>query len=252
MGTAQGVDNVLVPCSYSPERKVLPVHAVAILTDQITSLLLDYGYVGIFVLMALESACVPIPSEVTMLFGGALTTVAVAGAGNELSIFWVGFAGIAGNLVGSWLAYGVGWKGGRPMIDRYGRYLLIRPHEVDRAHLWFETKGEATVFVARLLPVVRTFISLPAGIARMPFWKFTVYTVLGCVPFVYALTLLGHAAGRNWEKVQHLLAPISWAILAVLIVLGVIYVARRWRQVRTEYAALDAQRALERESSSDG
>jgi membrane protein DedA with SNARE-associated domain len=135
------------------------------------------------------------------------------------------------------------------MIDRYGRYLLVRPHEVDRAHVWFETKGEVAVFVGRLLPVIRTFISLPAGIARMPFWKFTLFTVLGCVPFVYALTLLGHAAGRNWEKVQHALAPISWAILAALIVLGVIYVARRWRQVRTEYAALDAQRALERETS---
>ena len=124
------------------------------------------------------------------------------------------------------------------MIDRYGRYLLIRPHEVDRAHVWFETRGEAAVFVARLLPVVRTFISLPAGIARMPFWKFTLFTVLGCVPFVYALTFLGHAAGRNWEQVQHVLAPIS--------------VARRWRQVRTEYAALDAQRALEQETSSEG
>ena len=155
------------------------MHAVALLTDQITSLLLDYGYVAIFVLMALESACVPIPSEVTMLFGGALTSAAVAGPGAELSIFWVGFAGVAGNLVGSWLAYWVGWKGGRPMIDRYGRYLLIRPHEVDRAHTWFETKGEAAVFGARLLPVVRTFISLPAGIARMPFWKFTLFTVLG-------------------------------------------------------------------------
>jgi membrane protein DedA with SNARE-associated domain len=83
----------------------------------------------------------------------------------------------------------------------------------------------------------------------MPFWKFTLFTVLGCVPFVYALTLLGHAAGRNWEKVQHALAPISWAILIALMLLLVIYVARRWRQVRTEYAALDAQRALERETS---
>ncbi len=227
------------------------MHALALLTDQITGLLVDYGYLAIFFLMTLESACVPIPSEVTMLFGGALTSAAVAGTGAELSIVWVGFAGIAGNVAGSWLAYGAGWKGGRPLIDRYGRYLLVRPHEVDRAHAWFETKGEAAVFVSRLLPVVRTFISLPAGIARMPFLKFTAYTVLGCVPFVFALTLLGHTAGRNWERVQHVLAPVSWAILAVLIVLGAIYVARRWRRVRTEYAALDAQRALERESSPD-
>ncbi|MEO8477532.1 MAG: DedA family protein [Actinomycetota bacterium] len=227
------------------------MHALALLTDQITSLLVDHGYVAIFVLMTLESACVPIPSEVTMLFGGALTSAAFAGTGAELSIFWVGFAGIAGNVAGSWLAYWAGWKGGRPLIDRYGRYLLIRPHEVDRAHAWFETKGEAAVFLSRLLPVVRTFISLPAGIARMPFLKFTSYTVLGCVPFVFALTLLGHTAGRNWERIQHVLAPVSWTILAALLVLGVIYVARRWRQVRTEYAALDAQRALERQSSRD-
>jgi membrane protein DedA with SNARE-associated domain len=209
-------------------------------TDQITNLLSQYGYVAIFILMLLESACVPIPSEVTMLFGGALTSAAFAGSGNELSLFWVGFAGVAGNLTGSWLAYWAGKAGGRPLVDRFGRYLLVRPHEVDRAHVFFERRGDATVCVARLLPVVRTFISLPAGVAEMPFWKFITYTFLGCVPFVYALAFLGHVAGANWQKIEKALAPFSLLIVAVLVVLAVVYVARRWTKVRAEYAALDA------------
>ncbi len=216
------------------------MHAVAVLTDQITSLLTHYGYAAIFVLMLLESACIPIPSEVTMLFGGALTSAAFAGSGNDLSLFWVGTAGVAGNMTGSWLAYWVGKRGGRPMVDRFGRYLLIRPHEVDRAHTFFERRGDATVLGARLLPVVRTFISLPAGVAEMPFGKFTAYTTLGCVPFVFALAWLGHLAGANWQRVERFLAPFSWLILGALVLLGAAFVVRRWRTVRAEYAALDA------------
>ena len=240
-GPAQTGQNALVRFSYSLSRSD-HVHTVAVLTDQITSLLSEYGYAAIFVLMLLESACIPIPSEVTMLFGGALTSVAFAGVGNELSLSWVIVAGVTGNVVGSWLAYWAGVSGGRPMVDRWGRYLLIRPHEVDRAHTFFEHRGEATVFVARLLPVVRTFISLPAGIAEMPFGKFSLFTTLGCIPFVTALAFLGHAAGANWPTVERFLAPFSWLIAGVLVVLGVVYVARRWRQVRAEYAALDARR----------
>ena len=211
----------------------------------ITKALTDYGYLAIFALMALESACIPIPSEVTMVFGGALTTSAVVGSGHELSLVWVGVAGILGNLVGSWAAYGVGAWGGRPMVDRFGRYLLIRPHEVDRAQAWFEQRGELTVFVSRLLPVIRTFISLPAGIARMRPRTFTAYTLLGCIPFVYALAIAGHVAGANWEHVRKSVAPISWVIAGVLVILAVIYVARRWKTVRAEYSALDAQRAAQ-------
>jgi membrane protein DedA with SNARE-associated domain len=128
------------------------------------------------------------------------------------------------------------------LIDRFGRYLLVRPHEVDRAHEWFERRGELAVFVSRLLPVIRTFISLPAGIARMEFWRFTIYTALGCIPFVFALALLGVVAGENWETVRHVLEPASWAIAAVVAVLLVIVIRRRWSTVRAEYAALDAKR----------
>jgi membrane protein DedA with SNARE-associated domain len=193
--------------------------------------------------MLLESACVPIPSEVTMLFGGALTTAAFAGAGNELPFWAVVAAGTVGNLVGSWLAYGAGARGGRPIVDRYGRYLLVRPHEVDKAEEWFERRGEAAVFVSRLLPVIRTFISLPAGIARMPFWRFTLYTVLGCLPWCAALTWLGAVLGHRWETVEGILQPIAWAIAVAIVLVVAVLVRRRWHTVQAEYAALDAQRA---------
>jgi membrane protein DedA with SNARE-associated domain len=201
----------------------------------------DHGLLAIFVLMLLESACVPIPSEITMLFGGALTATAFAGAGNELDFWAVVMAGTLGNLVGSWLAFWAGAYGGRPLVDRFGRYLLIRPHEVDKAHDWFERRGELTVFVSRLLPVIRTFISLPAGVAGMRFWRFTAYTFLGCLPWCLALTWLGARLGENWERVEEIISPIAWLIAIVLLVLLVVYVRRRWVQVRAEYAELDAR-----------
>lgn len=216
---------------------------LALLQDFITAEITQYGLIAIFVLMLLESACIPIPSEVTMLFGGAMTATAFAGAGNELDFAAVVIVGTLGNLVGSWLAYWAGDRGGRPLIDRWGRYLLVRPHEVDKAQTWFERRGEATVFVSRLLPVVRTFISLPAGVAEMPFWRFTVYTTLGCLPWCLVLALLGVKLGENWTVVENALRPVAWAIALALLAMVIIYVRRRWGQVRAEYAALDAQRA---------
>jgi membrane protein DedA with SNARE-associated domain len=213
---------------------------LATLNDVITRLIGDYGYLAVFTLMVLESACVPVPSEVTMLFGGALASAAFAGTGQELDLVAVGLLGTAGNLLGSWLAYWAGAIGGRPIVDRFGRYLLVLPHEVDRAHDWFERRGELAVFVSRLLPVIRTFISLPAGVARMPFWRFTVYTVLGCLPWTFALAWLGYSLGENWTKVEGVLHPVAWAIAAVVVVIGVWWVARRYRRVRAAYAAIDA------------
>ncbi len=218
---------------------------LALLEDFITNAIGDYGLLAIFVLMLLESACIPIPSEVTMLFGGALTATAFAGGGNELGFWAVVMAGTLGNLIGSWAAYWAGDFGGRPLIDRFGRYLLIRPHEVDKAHQWFEQRGELTVFVSRLLPVVRTFISLPAGVAEMPFWRFTLYTTLGCLPWCLALTWLGAELGDRWHQVEEVLKPVAYLIAAAILVAGVIVVRHRWRQVREEYAALDAERSRE-------
>jgi membrane protein DedA with SNARE-associated domain len=212
---------------------------LAILNDLITNLIGDYGYLAVFFLMVLESACIPVPSEVTMLFGGALASTAFAGAGQELDFVAVGLLGTAGNLVGSWVAYWAGAAGGRPLVDRFGRYVLVLPYEVDRAHEWFERRGELAVFVSRLLPVIRTFISLPAGVARMPFWRFTLYTVLGCLPWTFALAWLGYALGENWTKVEDVLQPVAWAIAAVVFAVGVWWVARRYRKVRAAYAELD-------------
>ena len=186
----------------------------------VTREIATYGYAAIFLLMLLESACVPIPSEVTMLFGGALVSAPFLAADQQLALVPVVLAGTAGNLVGSWLAFAVGVVGGRPLVERWGRYLLLRPHEIDRAHVWFERRGEAAVFVARLLPVIRTFISLPAGVAGMDLRRFTIYTVLGCLPWCLALAALGVAVGDRWEQVGALLRPFSWAIAVG--VLGVV------------------------------
>jgi membrane protein DedA with SNARE-associated domain len=192
----------------------------------------QHGYLAIFVLMVLESACIPIPSEVTMVLGGALTTTAFAasvGVSPPLNFVAVALAGTLGNLVGSWIAYGVGYAGGRPLIDRWGRYILLRQNEVDRAHVWFERNGEAAVFFARLLPVVRTFISLPAGVARMPFWRFTLFTVLGCLPWTFALTWGGSLLGANWHELVKWFKPIS-IVIAVALVAGIaVWVVRRLR-----------------------
>jgi membrane protein DedA with SNARE-associated domain len=200
------------------------------ITHFITDTVAQYGYVAIFVLMLLESACIPIPSEVTMLFGGALANAAfftaVGSTAEPLNFWLVGLVGTLGNLVGSWLAYWVGYVGGRPLIHRWGRYVLLSEKDVDRAHVWFERRGEAAVFFSRLLPVVRTFISLPAGVARMPFWKFTLYTFLGCLPWTFALAGLGYALGENWDTVEKYLRPIS-IIVVVLIVAGIVWWVRR-------------------------
>ncbi len=215
---------------------------LALFTHLITDAVRQHGYLAVFILMTFESACVPIPSEVTMLLGGALTVAAVASAGQELSLPLVIAVGVSGNLLGSLLAYWAGAVGGRAFVDKFGRYLLIRPHEVDRAHAWFERRGPATVFFGRLLPVVRTFISLPAGVAKMPLRRFVIYTVLGCVPWVAALTVAGAAAGAQWEKVSTYIQPVAWVLLAVIVVLGAVFVAKRWKTVRMEYAELDRLR----------
>ena len=200
-----------------------------------TEVIGDYGYYAVVVLMILESACIPIPSEVTMVFGGFLVSR------GRLDFFWVGMLGTLANVLGSWLAYWVGLVGGRPLIERWGKYIFLRKHELDRAEIWFEKHGEAAVFVSRLLPVVRTFISLPAGVAKMPFVKFTVYTFLGCLPWTFALTWAGFLLGENWETFLKYGEPVSIAIGVIL--LGVLV----WWLVRRARARTRAQLAAEGE-----
>ena len=201
-----------------------------------------YGYLAVFVLMVLESACVPVPSEVTMLFGGGLASAGFAAAGQELDLVWVALLGTLGNVVGSWIAYAAGAWGGRPLFDRFGKYLLIRPHELDRAHDWFERYGEAAVFFSRLLPVVRTFISLPAGVVRMNFGKFTLYTVLGCLPWTFALAWLGYELGDRWETVDRIMRPISLVLAVAFAAFAAWFVVHRIRRIRAETAAATGPR----------
>lgn len=196
----------------------------------ITDYLGDYGYQAVFVLMVLESAAIPIPSEVTMVFGGFLVSR------GELDFFWVAMLGTIANVVGSWLAYWVGLRGGRPLIERWGRYVFLRKHELDRAEAWFERRGELAVFVSRLLPVVRTFISLPAGVARMPFGRFTLYTFLGCLPWTFALTWAGLLLGDNWETVLRYGEPISLVIGIAMIAVIAWWLVKRARAKRAAEA----------------
>jgi membrane protein DedA with SNARE-associated domain len=215
---------------------------LALFTDFVTEEIATYGYVAIFVLMLLESACVPIPSEVTMLFGGALVSAPFLAPDQQLNLVAVVLVGTAGNVVGSWLAYWAGYRGGRPLVDRWGRYLLLRPHEIDRAHAWFDEKyGHRAVFFGRLLPVIRTFISLPAGVARMNFGKFTLYTVAGCLPWCFALAWLGYVLGDNWAAVEKVLRPVAWLIAVAVVVAIAWWVRNRVRMLRAERAAADAQ-----------
>ena len=197
----------------------------------ITDYLADYGYLAVFVLMVLESACIPIPSEVTMGFGGFLVSR------GDLDFFWVAMLGTIANVVGSWLAYWVGLWGGRPLLERWGKFIFLRPHELDRAEAWFERRGEMAVFVSRLLPVIRTFISLPAGVARMPFWKFTLYTFLGCLPWTFALTWAGYILGDNWETVLKYGEPISWAIAILVVAFITWWLVKRARAKKAAEAA---------------
>ena len=185
----------------------------------------DYGYAAIFVLMLLESALIPFPSEVTMLAGGFYA------AEGSLDLFWVTAAGVMGNMVGSWIAYAIGRKTGRAVLDRYGKYVLIRSHDVDKAEVWWDKYGEAATFFSRLLPVIRTFISLPAGIAKMPLGKFSVYTFLGVVPWTFGLAYLGLVLGDNWERVLNYFdLPTLLIAGALVLIVGIWYLRRRKQQ----------------------
>jgi membrane protein DedA with SNARE-associated domain len=194
----------------------------------------DLGLAGVFVLMVAESACLPIPSEGTMLFAGFNV------ASGDWSLAAITAVGVAGNLVGSWIAYAVGYFGRIDLIEKHGRKVLIKPHHLAWADDWFARYGSATVFFSRLLPIIRTFISLPAGVAKMPFWRFTALTVLGSLPWVFALGLIGREAGARWERWKEHLHYVDYAVIAV-VVLGVAWLALRYvRRRRASAAAVDA------------
>jgi membrane protein DedA with SNARE-associated domain len=188
-----------------------------------TNVVNDLGLIGIFLLMLAESACIPIPSEATMLFAGFSVSE------GHYSLLAITIAGVAGNLVGSWIAYGVGYYGRMELVERHAHKLHIKPSHVEWADRWFSRYGEATVFFTRLLPIIRTFISLPAGIARMPFWRFTLFTLLGCIPWVFLLGFVGDQVGHNWTQWKDSLRYVDYAVV-VLAVAGIVYVVVRRRR----------------------
>ncbi|MCP9447797.1 MAG: DedA family protein [Nitrospira sp.] len=155
-----------------------------------------FGYTGIVITMAIESACIPLPSEIIMPFSGYLV-----GAG-QFTMLGVTLAGSVGNVIGSIVAYWAGVWGGRPFVERYGRYVLISRHDLDVADRWFAKYGEAAVLFSRMLPVVRTFISLPAGIARMNFPRFVLFTFVGALPWCYLLAYIGVRMGEEWDSLR--------------------------------------------------
>ena len=211
---------------------------LASLTDPLVNAAVDVvdalGLPGVFVLMLLESACIPIPSEATMLFAGFNV------AEGEYSLFMVTLVGSVANLVGSWIAYAVGYYGRIDILEKHGKKLHISKKHLEWADRWFERYGDATVFFTRMLPIIRTFISLPAGVARMPFWRFSVLTFAGCVPWVLMLTYIGQQAGDNWEDWKDSLHYFDYAVAAILVI-GAIYLFIRYRRNRGEGPGSDGE-----------
>ncbi|MCL4357294.1 DedA family protein [Patescibacteria group bacterium] len=188
-----------------------------------------HGYLAIFIMMVLESACIPIPSEAIMLFGGALSAgVVIAGVSTHLNILAVALIGTVGNLIGSAIAYWVGRTGGRVVIERWGKYVLLKKKDLAKAESFFKKHGDVSVLISRVLPVIRTFISLPAGIAEMPIFKFGLFTLIGSLPWTFALAYSGYAVAGNWKSLTKYDTPIS--VIFGLIIIALIlwwYIKRR-------------------------
>jgi membrane protein DedA with SNARE-associated domain len=202
---------------------------ISALASWIVEVISAAGYFGVVLLMAIESACIPLPSEVIMPFAGYLVSI------GKFSLVGAATAGALGCNVGSTVAYYVAAIGGRPVLDRWGKYVLITPAELERTDRFFARYGSATVFFGRLLPVVRTFIAFPAGLARMPMLKFQVYTFLGSWPWCLALAYIGYLLGARWDSYptfRRLFHEFD-AVVVVAVVAGFIWLVwSRWREIR--------------------
>jgi membrane protein DedA with SNARE-associated domain len=210
---------------------------IEILSGFIVAVISGMGYAGVALLMAIESACIPLPSEIIMPFAGYLVYA------GRFNLWAVGVAGAVGCVVGSLVAYYVGLKGGRPFVEKYGRYILVSPRDLDLADRWFARYGEVIVFASRLLPVVRTFIAFPAGVARMNLARFTVYTFLGSLPWCIGLAYVGQILGEQWDKNETLKTwfhRFDFLIGIVILAAAVWWV---WRHVK--HSREDAQHAAE-------
>jgi len=188
----------------------------------------NFGYVGIVIAMAIESCCIPLPSEIIMPLAGFMT-VAAAGHSAKFSLIGVTVAGALGSVVGSIIAYWIGYGGGRDLLLRYGKFILISRRDAERADAFFANRGDITVFISRMLPVVRTFISLPAGMMRMRFGHFVLLTFLGSLPWCLLLAYIGRQLGVHWHDVGTWIHRFDVLIILAVVILAALYV---WRHIR--------------------
>src|SRR5215467_12079924 len=185
-----------------------------------------FGYGGIVLTMAIESACIPLPSEIIMPFSGYLVST------GQFTMMGVTLAGAIGNVIGSVVAYYAGILGGRPFVDRYGPYFLVSKRDLDLADRWFQKYGEAAVFFSRMLPVIRTFISLPAGIARMNFPRFVLFTFIGSLPWCFALAVFGQKLGESWKDVGTWLHRFDYLVIVAVLALVALFLRHHFREER--------------------
>ena len=193
----------------------MPIWLEHRIVDFLTNLFQTMGWTGVVGIMALESANIPIPSEVTMPLSGWLLIQAEGGTAIQAA-FWGGLWGAVGCTLGSLISYGFGALGGRPLLDRYGKYLMINPHDLEVADRWFARWGDWTAFISRLLPIVRTFISFPAGVARTRLLPFTVYSFIGSFIWCGGLAYGGYVFGARWEELRAIMRPFDIPIAIVL------------------------------------
>jgi membrane protein DedA with SNARE-associated domain len=207
------------------------------LVNETAHLVRDGGLPVVFALMAISSACIPIPSEIVMLFAGfAVADKTAAHSHHHLTLVGVVLVGLLGTMVGSWLAYAVGRGGRLELLERHGAKVHMGPDQIEKADQWFQRHGEAAVLFGRVIPVVRAFVSLPAGVARMPLARFTLFSLLGSVPWVIGLALAGHALGSDWTSVRKGFEYVDYVVVA-LVVAGVAYALVRRRRARRDAAA---------------
>ncbi len=228
-------------------------HLTDTLTIFITNMYVTLGLAGIVIAMALESCCIPLPSEIVMPLAGVMFVEGklLAGVNFWLGLVLIALAGAIGCLIGSTAAYGIGYTGGRPLMLKYGRYVLISQHDADMADRFFQKWGGATAFFSRLMPIVRTYISLPAGITKMPFIKFCVYTFLGSFPWCFLLAYVGTVVGNNLAVLTPIFRSFEVVIIIALVILLVLYIWRHIlndRKARAEQAAAVQQQQTPQEN----
>jgi membrane protein DedA with SNARE-associated domain len=202
------------------------------LVNETSKFIAEAGLPGIVLLMAASSACIPIPSEVVMLFAGfAVADPHAAGSEHSLTLLGIVLAGVVGTMLGSYVTYAIGRGGRLELFERHGARVHMGPAQIEKADRWFSRYGEWAVLWGRVIPVVRAFVSLPAGVARMPLTRFTVYSLIGSVPWVLGLALAGEALGSDWKTARKAFEYVDYAILA-LVVVGIVYAVVRRRRGR--------------------